>query len=214
MSAPLTLYFVRHGEVHNPDSILYGRKPGFKLSTTGREQAAAAGQYLADKPLVAIYASPMERAQETAEIITSARSQVLNVLTDDRLNEVHNPYDGMTHDELEKIHFDIFTGSEPPYEQPRDIRYRVRGFIAEMREKHANQAIAAVTHGDVVVAMFMYAHGADENDIGRSRDDTLRNRLMDMGLPEYYPATASLSCLTFQTDDPEEVPAYLYIKPY
>jgi broad specificity phosphatase PhoE len=214
MTAPLTLYFVRHGEVHNPDAILYGRMPDFHLSTTGQGQASAAVQYLSDKPLVAVYASPLERAQETAHIIEAAHLEFSEVFTDDRLLEVHTPYDGTSQEELEKIHFDLYTGSEPPYEQPRDIRRRVLSFIADMREKHANQAIAAVTHGDIVVAMFMYAHGADENDIGRSRDEKLRNRLLDMGLPEAYPATASLSRLTFHTDDPDEVPEYLYIKPY
>jgi len=214
MTAPLTIYFVRHGEVHNPDNILYGRLPDFHLSTVGRGQASAAAHYLLEKPLVAVYASPMERAQETARIIEAAHLDLSNVITDERLNEVYSPYDGMFHDEMEKIHHDLYTDSEAPYEQPRDIRRRVLDFIADMREKHAHQTIAAVTHGDIVVALFMYAQGADENDIGRSRAENNRNRLQEMGLPEYYPATASISCLTFHTDDPDEVPDYLYIRPY
>jgi hypothetical protein len=54
--------------------------------------------------------------------------------------------------------------------------------------------------------------GVDENDIGRSR--TQLNRLDELGLPERYPATASISHLTFLTNDPDEVPQYAYFKPY
>jgi broad specificity phosphatase PhoE len=214
MTAPLTLYFVRHGNVHNPEGILYGRRPDFHLSDEGKEQAAAAGRYLAEQPLTTLYASPMERAQETAGIIEAAHPDISDIVTDERLNEVMMPHEGWTHDELEKIHFDVYTDSVPPFEQPRDIRRRVLEFIASMREKHGNETIAAVTHGDIVAALFIYAHGGDENDIGRSRHETSRTRLMDMGLPEYYPATASITRLTYHSDDPNEVPEYLYIKPY
>ena len=62
-----TIHLVRHGEVHNPDDIYYGRIPGYRLSERGREQAAAAGKFLAKRRLAAIYASPQQRAQETAE---------------------------------------------------------------------------------------------------------------------------------------------------
>ncbi|MDQ7036995.1 MAG: histidine phosphatase family protein, partial [Anaerolineae bacterium] len=203
MTALLTLYFVRHGEVHNPDEILYGRLPDFHLSTIGRGQASAAARYLADKPIVAVYTSPMERAQETAAIIESAHLEFSDVFIDERLNEVHCPYDGTTIEDLEKIHFDLYSGSPPAYEQPRDIRRRVLDFIADIRQQYANQAIAAVSHGDIMVSMFMFAHRADENDIGRSRHEEHRNRLQEMGLPDEYPATASLSRLTFMTDDPE-----------
>jgi hypothetical protein len=77
-----------------------------------------------------------------------------------------------------------------------------------------NEAIAAVTHGDIVAALFMYTHGGAENDIGRSRHENNRNRLLEMGLPEYYPATASLTRLMYHTNDPDEIPEYQYVKPY
>lgn len=212
MTAPLTIYFVRHGEVHNPDGILYGQMPDFHLSATGREQASEASQYLTEKPLVAIYSSPMERAQETANILKVLHLDLDKITLDDRLIEVHTPYDGRKHEELEASNHDLYTGNEAPYEQPRDVRKRVLSFMADMREQYANRAIAAVTHGDIVVSMFMYAHGADENDIGRSKTEP--NRIQSMGLPEEYPATASISRITFKTDNPDEIPEYHYIKPY
>lgn len=207
MAAPLTLYLLRHGEVHNPDHILYGRMPNFGLSETGRGQASAAGHALADKPIVALYSSPMQRAQETATIVKNAHSADLEVVTEERLNEVYTPFDGTPHAQLEKTHFDIYTGTEPPYEQPLDVRKRVRAWLAEMREKHAGQAIAAVSHGDVVVTMFLFAQRYAGSDIARLK-------LSEMGLPEPYPSTASISTFAYKGDDPDEVPSYFYVKPY
>jgi len=207
MGAPLTFHLVRHGEVHNPERILYGRLPGYQLSATGRQQAVAAGQYLKDRPLVALYSSPMERAQETAGLIIQQREIPIPIIIDERLIEVHSPHDGVSHDILETTNFDLYTGTELPHEQPGDIRRRVRHFIAEMRTKYSGQEIVAVSHGDIVVAMFMFAMQQEEHDIGRGRLDTL-------GLPERYPMTASINTFIYQTDDDDEIPLYQYHRPY
>ncbi|MGB1286808.1 MAG: histidine phosphatase family protein [Aggregatilineales bacterium] len=207
MTAPLTIHFTRHGEVHNPDAILYGRMPGYYLSETGKIQAQAAGTHLAGKNLAAIYCSPMERTQQTAGIIAEAHPENLTPQVDERLNESHTPFDGTSHEELEKTMFDIYAGSEPPYEQPVDIRRRVRDFAASMRIKHANQEIAAVSHGDILVLMFAFAVGQPEGELGRGK-------LMKWGLSEYYPTTAGIISLTYSTTDPEEIPAWAYHRPY
>ena len=62
---------IRHGLVHNPAEVYYGRLPGFGLAELGRAQAAAAGDYLAGAGIVAVYHSPMLRAFQTAEIVRS-----------------------------------------------------------------------------------------------------------------------------------------------
>ncbi len=215
MSAPLTLYLIRHGEVHNPEKILYGRMPGFGLSQNGRQQAVAAGRALAEVPLDALYSSPMQRAQETAALIAEQHPHELAIQTDERLNECYTPFDGTPFAELEAIMLDIYDGNEHPYEQPRDLRRRLLSFFADVRAAHPGGTVVGVTHGDIVVAAFMYARGQDENDIGRSRHQPDHwNRLSDLGLPERYPATASLSKIVFATDDVEEVPTYTYIRPY
>ncbi|MCA9912106.1 MAG: histidine phosphatase family protein [Anaerolineae bacterium] len=215
MTAPLTLYLIRHGEVHNPEKILYGRMPGYGLSATGRQQATAAGRALAEVPLDAFYASPMQRAQETAGIIADVHPQEITIQTEERLNEVHTPYDGTPFSELEPNMLDIYFGNEAPHEQPRDVRRRLLTFLADMREQYAGGTVACVTHGDIVVAAFMYAKGQDENDIGRSRHEPGNwGRLSALGLPERYPATASLSRLDYITSNPDEIPAYTYYRPY
>lgn len=207
MSGPLTIHFIRHGEVHNPESILYGRMPGYFLSDNGREQAKAAAQAIRDRHISKIFASPMERAQQTAHIIANGNGRTPDIVTDERLNEVHSPFDGTPHEELEKTWFDLYTGTEPPYEQPQDIRQRVLDFLRDVRAQHAGEEVAAVSHGDIVVAMFLYAHEKPAHDIARGK-------LLDYGLPEPYPVTASISTLEFKTDDVDEVPSYRYLRPY
>jgi len=90
---PATLiHLVRHGEVYNPEGILYGRLPGFHLSKLGQRMAAAAAGELAGHPITALYASPLQRAQESAAP-WSARFG-LDIITDDRLIEPSNRFEG------------------------------------------------------------------------------------------------------------------------
>jgi broad specificity phosphatase PhoE len=201
------IYLVRHGMVHNPEEILYGRMPGYRLSDEGREQAAAAGRALSEAPLAALYASPQQRAQETAGIIRDIMGNGLAVNTDDRLNEVHTPYDGHALTVLAANNFDLYTGTEPPYEQPSHILERVRAFMLSMRTAHTGQHVAAVTHGDIVVFSYLFAHGVPA-------DPKRKIDMASMGLGEPYPATASLTKFTFHTSDPDEVPAVAYRRPY
>src|SRR5690606_23866640 len=63
------LHLVRHGEVHNPQRLLYGRLPHYRLSEDGRRMARDAAEYIAEleRPVGALRCSPLERAQESAE---------------------------------------------------------------------------------------------------------------------------------------------------
>jgi broad specificity phosphatase PhoE len=88
------VHVLRHGEVHNPDKILYGRLPGFHLSELGRQMAKAAATALAERDITYVVASPLERAQETAEPI--AAQFKLPVHADDRLLESINRFEGKT----------------------------------------------------------------------------------------------------------------------
>jgi len=83
---------LRHGEVHNPEGILYGRLPGFRLSEVGIRQAELVAAHLAEHKVTHVVASPMQRAQETAAPI-ALRHQV-EIVTDDRLIEADNVFQG------------------------------------------------------------------------------------------------------------------------
>jgi broad specificity phosphatase PhoE len=86
------VHFLRHGEVYNPEHVLYGRLPGFRLSELGVRQAQAAAEWFKDRDLGYLVASPLERARQTAEPI--ATSTGLDVHVDERLIEADNHLQG------------------------------------------------------------------------------------------------------------------------
>jgi broad specificity phosphatase PhoE len=95
MNPPVTVvHLMRHGEVDNPQGVLYGRLPGYRLSELGREMADLVARFLADHDVVRVVASPLERAQETA--VPIAEAHALPVETDDRLIEADNYFEGKT----------------------------------------------------------------------------------------------------------------------
>lgn len=92
---PVTVvHVVRHGEVHNPDGVLYGRLDGYHLSDRGRQMAQATADHLADRDVTHVVSSPLVRALETAAPIASAHG--LDVDHDSRLIESSNHFEGLT----------------------------------------------------------------------------------------------------------------------
>jgi len=86
------VHLLRHGEVFNPDGVLYGRLPGFMLSDLGLEMADRAAQALADRDIAAVISSPMERAQQTAEPLAGVHA--LPILVNPDLIEADNIFEG------------------------------------------------------------------------------------------------------------------------
>jgi broad specificity phosphatase PhoE len=86
------VHLLRHGEVHNPEKILYGRLPGYHLSEVGRKMADRAAEYFAARDVAAVIASPLERAQETAAPVAAAHG--LPVGTDERIIESTSVFEG------------------------------------------------------------------------------------------------------------------------
>ena len=96
MTAPVdertVVHLLRHGKVHNPDGILYGRLPGYRLSASGTEMAVAAAVALDGHDVRYLAASSLLRAQQTAGAI--AERTGLPITTDDRLIEADNDFAG------------------------------------------------------------------------------------------------------------------------
>ncbi|MEW6895030.1 histidine phosphatase family protein [Trueperella pyogenes] len=88
-----TVHLVRHGEVYNPDAVLYGRRPGYHLSELGHKMASELGQAFAEHDVRCVIASPLERAIETAT--PTAQVFGLEVATDPRLIEADNKFEGV-----------------------------------------------------------------------------------------------------------------------
>ena len=86
------VHLVRHGEVHNPDRILYGRLPGFGLSELGHRMVALAAESLDGRPITSLTASPLQRTKESAAPWASRFG--LEVELDDRLIEPRNRFEG------------------------------------------------------------------------------------------------------------------------
>jgi broad specificity phosphatase PhoE len=94
MSDLTTVHVLRHGEVHNPHGVLYGRLPGYRLSELGHAMAERVAEHLAGSDVAHLVSSPLERAQETAA--PAARELGLPVSTDERLIEAGNVFEGLT----------------------------------------------------------------------------------------------------------------------
>lgn len=96
-----TVHLMRHGEVHNPGGVLYGRLAGFRLSERGTAMAERIASHLAGsgpggderRDVVHVVASPLQRAQETATPIAEAFGVAL--ASDERLLEAENHFEGM-----------------------------------------------------------------------------------------------------------------------
>jgi broad specificity phosphatase PhoE len=145
------VHLLRHGEVHNPDKILYGRIAGYRLSDNGRSQADIVAKALADADLAAVLASPLQRAQETAAPVAGLHG--LDVLTDDRLIEAGNSFEGQRvgvgDGALREPRYwwrlrDPFT---PSWGEPyREIADRMLAAVHRARELAAGHEAVCVSH--------------------------------------------------------------------
>jgi broad specificity phosphatase PhoE len=146
-----TIHLVRHGHVENPDRVLYGRLPGFHLSSRGREQAALLGAWFAGRELATVAASPLERAQETAEAIAAPHG--LQVRSELRLIEASNVFEGIAGNLLwyllrhPRALWALRDLREPSWgERHVDLVERVHQVVDEVRASHAGAESVLVSH--------------------------------------------------------------------
>ena len=92
MTDTTVVHLLRHGEVHNPHGVLYGRRPGYHLSDLGRQMAQRIADSVGDRDITHLRVSPLERAQETAQPLADARE--LEIVTDERVIESSNVFEG------------------------------------------------------------------------------------------------------------------------
>ncbi|WP_043629928.1 histidine phosphatase family protein [Nonomuraea candida] len=92
MAETTVVHLLRHGEVHNPGRILYGRLPGYHLSQTGQLMAETVAKAIGGRDIVALYSSPLERAMETAAPLADKLG--LEITSDERLIEAGNLLEG------------------------------------------------------------------------------------------------------------------------
>src|SRR5690242_2284903 len=121
------VHLMRHGEVANPDGVLYGRLPGYHLSELGRQMADRVAEHLSTRDVTHVVASPLERAQETATPIAKAHG--LDLATDGRLIEADNVFQGKA--------FGVGDGA---LRRPENWRHLTNPFRPSWGEPYAAQA--------------------------------------------------------------------------
>lgn len=151
MTEKSIVHVMRHGEVYNPDKILYGRLPDFHLSDKGRAQAQRVADWLASRDVVYVVASPLDRAQETAGPIAAEHG--LAIATDDDLIESENvfqgervsPGDGALRDPRNWWH--LRNPRKPSWGEPYEhIARRMQAALHRARAKGAGHEAVCVSH--------------------------------------------------------------------
>jgi broad specificity phosphatase PhoE len=150
-AARTVVHLLRHGEVHNPERILYGRLPGYHLSTLGRQMALLAATHLADHDITHVISSPLERARETAAPV--AEMHGLPVALDERVIEAANVFEGLPvaggkgllkHPALLRK---VWNPLRPSWGEPYvELAARMRAAITDARELAAGHEAVIVSH--------------------------------------------------------------------
>lgn len=146
MSDTTIVHLLRHGEVENPRGVIYGRLPEYHLSANGRAMALAAADFFAERPVVALFSSPLERALETANPV--AQRLGLEIVTDQRLIESANRFEGQHHPLRRPVNWPaLLNPFRPSWGEPfREVAARVSAMLADAREAAAGREAVCVSH--------------------------------------------------------------------
>lgn len=191
-----TVHLVRHGEVHNPTGVLYGRLDGYHLSERGHAMAERLADHFAGRTggprsdVVHVVASPLQRAQETATPIAAALG--LDLATDGRLLEAANHFEGLT--------FGVGDGS---LRQPRHWRHLWNPFRPSWGEPYREQVARMLA---AVGAARQAAHGHEAVVVSHQLPIWVTRQALEGKRLWHDPRSrqcslASLTTLTFSGDD-------------
>jgi len=184
------VHLLRHGEVYNPEGVLYGRLPGYRLSELGEQMAQRAADALADHDIAAVISSPMERAQQTAEPIAQLHGHDIGIeplaIEADNIFEGQRVSvgDGVLRQPATWRH--LWNPFRPSWGEPYvDVASRMRQAIVNTRERAQGREAVLVSHQLPIWIARLDAEGRRLWHDPRSRQCNL----------------ASLTSLTFDDDD-------------
>lgn len=184
------VHLLRHGEVYNPEGVLYGRLPGYRLSDLGEQMAQRAAEALAGHDIAAVIASPMERAQQTAEPIAQVHGH--QIATEPLAIEADNVFegqrvsvgDGVLRQPATWRH--LWNPFKPSWGEPYDeVAARMRQAVRNAKDLADGREAVLVSHQLPIWIARLDAEGRRLWHDPRSRQCTL----------------ASLTSLTFDDDD-------------
>jgi broad specificity phosphatase PhoE len=145
------IHLLRHGEVHNPQGILYGRSTGYHLSERGLAMADRVAERIGDRDITHLVSSPLERAQETAAPLAAVRG--LTVVLDDRVIESTNVFEGQPFDLRDsilrrpKIWWALRNPFEPSWGEPyKQVFARMWSAVEDAREAAEGHEAVIVSH--------------------------------------------------------------------
>lgn len=161
MADATTFHLVRHASYDLLGRVLAGRTPGHSLNRTGQAEAEALAEALAERPIAAVFSSPLERARETAHPVAARHD--LRVAIDPTLDEIDfGEWTGLTLDELHADpawrRFNAFRSTTPipGGETMLAVQARAVAALIRMRSSFPEGEVVAVSHGDVIKAILAH----------------------------------------------------------
>jgi broad specificity phosphatase PhoE len=171
-----TIYLIRHGEVHNPDHVVYADLDGFGLSEHGWRQARASAARLRDAEISAVVHSPLQRAAETAGEIAADRAVPVEV--DDRLTEwkLGTRWAGVVWEDLPtqfpgELESYLATPTDLPWspEPLSTVAARFVGAVGAALQRHPEGQVVFVAHQDPVQAARLALLGRRLGDLHQEK---------------------------------------------
>jgi broad specificity phosphatase PhoE len=173
------IWLARHAQAHNPMAVLYGRLPRVGLSPAGRLQAEALADFLAARPLAAVYSSPMLRARQTARTIAAAQPDGPGVHVSQDLHEIRSSWQGRPLAELDAVRWDFYSAPRSRSDETlHAIRDRMCHWVRQTLRRYPGAEVVGVSHGDPILVLVA----------------ELQGRLVDIASirPSRYPPTGSV----------------------
>jgi len=166
------LHLLRHGEHGLLGRVLAGRMPGVGLTEHGRAEIAAVADRLAAERIAALYASPLQRTRETADIL-AARLSLPIEFRDDVMELDFGEWTGATFDSIradprwQSWSQQRSLATIPGGESMREVQRRVVEALLDISERHREGTVVIVSHGDVIRAALVFALGMPLDFYGR-----------------------------------------------
>lgn len=153
------VHVVRHGEVHNPENVVYASLPGFGLSQRGHQEARLAARYLGSQPVVAVWSSPLQRAMETAAAIAQRFGVAVQVTSSLSEWKMADSWAGIPWDDLPtrrpgqvETYLQAPLDLAIPPENLTQLAARMASTVMELNRLHPHGDIVVVSHQDPVQA--------------------------------------------------------------
>jgi broad specificity phosphatase PhoE len=157
-------HLLRHGEHGLLGRVLAGRMPGVGMTERGRAEITSQAERLAAEKIAAIYASPLQRTRESAEIV-AARLGLPIEFRDDLIELDFGEWTGATFDSIradprwQAWSTQRSLAAIPGGESMRAVQQRVVAALLELNERHLHETVVLVSHGDVIRSVLLFALG-------------------------------------------------------